>query len=134
MKIRQIKEAVDGEKAMDGNDNNLDRIKKLKNLQVDIPSVMGDALEDDENFDKNSKEVFTKLAKDAESVTPKDPDTGKKLPDNTYTKKLTLDESLFKESWTSFGGSWRNQTVRKVTYTEEDISDIAEELIAKLDY
>lgn len=129
MKIRQIKEAVDWEKAMDGNDNNLDRIKKLKNLQVDIPSVMGDALEDDENFDKNSKEVFTKLAKDAESVTPKDPDTGKKLPDNTYTKKLTLDESLFKESWTSFGGSWRNQTVRKVTYTEEDISDIAEELM-----
>lgn len=77
MKIRQIKEAVDWEKSMDGNDNNLDRIKRLKNLQVDIPPVMGDALEDDEKFDKNSKEVFTKLSKDAESVTPKSPGTEK---------------------------------------------------------
>lgn len=129
MKIRQIKEAVDWEKSMDGNDNNLDRIKRLKNLQVDIPPVMGDALEDDEKFDKNSKEVFTKLAKDADSITPENPGTGKKTVRKPYTEKLVLDESLFKESWTSFGGSWRNQTVRKVTYTEEDISDIAERLM-----
>ena len=97
MKIRQIKEAVDWEKAMDGNDNNLDRIKRLKNLQVDIPPVMGDALEDDEKFDKNSKEVFTKLSKDAESVTPKNPDTGKKITRKPYTEKLVLDESLFND-------------------------------------
>lgn len=129
MKIRQIKEAVDWEKSMDGNDNNLDRIKRLKNLQVDIPPVMGDALEDDEKFDKNSKEVFTKLSKDAESVTPKNPGTGKKITRKPYTEKLILDEKLFKEAWTSFGGSWRNQTVKKVNYTEEDISDIAEELM-----
>ena len=114
---------------MDGNDNNLDRIKRLKNLQVDIPPVMGDALEDDEKFDKNSKEVFTKLAKDADSTTPENPGTGKKIVRKPYTEKLVLDESLFNESWTSFGGSWRNQTVKKVNYTEEDISDIAEELM-----
>jgi hypothetical protein len=97
MKIRQIKEAVDWEKSMDGNDNNLDRIKKLKNLQVDIPPVMGDALEDDENFDKNSKEVFTKLAKDAKSTTPENPGTGKKVTRKPYTEKLVLDESLFND-------------------------------------
>lgn len=97
MKIRQIKEAVDWEKAMDGNDNNLDRIKRLKNLQVDVPPVMGDALEDDENFDKNSKEVFTKLAKDAKSTTPENPGTGKKVTRKPYTEKLVLDESLFND-------------------------------------
>lgn len=97
MKIKRIREAVDWNKAMDGNDNNLDRIKKLKNLQVDIPPVMGDALEDDENFDKNSKEVFTKLSKDAESVTPKNPGTGKKITRKPYTEKLVLDESLFND-------------------------------------
>lgn len=124
-----INESVDWEKSMDGNDNNLDRIKRLKNLQVDIPPVMGDALEDDEKFDKNSKEVFTKLAKDAKDTIPENPGTGKKITLKPYTEKLTLDEGLFKESWTSFGGSWRNQTVKKVNYTEEDISDIAEELM-----
>ena len=36
---------------------------------------------------------------------------------------------MFKESWTSFGGSWRNQTVKRVNYEEDDISDIAEELM-----
>lgn len=129
MKIKQIREAVDWEKSMDGNNNNLDRIKRLKSLQVDIPPVMGDALEDNEKFDKNSKEVFTKLAKDAKSTTPENPGTGKKITRKPYTEKLTLDEKLFKEAWTSFGGNWRNQTVRKVNYTEEDISDIAEELM-----
>ena len=128
MKIRQIKEAVDWEKAMEHNNDNIDRLARLR-TQVNIDPVMEEVIDQTEKADKNSKEVHTKLAKDAESVTPKDPDTGKKLPDNMYTKKLTLDESLFKESWTSFGGSWRNQTVRKVTYTEEDISDIAEELM-----
>lgn len=128
MKIRQIKEAVDWEKAMEHNNENIDRLARLR-TQVNIDPVMEEVIDQTEKADKNSKEVHTKLAKDAESVTPKDPDTGKKLPDNMYTKKLTLDESLFKESWTSFGGSWRNQTVRKVTYTEEDISDIAEELM-----
>lgn len=129
MKIRQIKEAVDWEKSMDGNDNNLDRIKRLKNLQVDVPAVMGDALEDDEKFDKNSKEVFTKLSKDAESVTPKNPGTGKKITRKPYTEKLVLDESLFKESWITFDGSWKEQTVKKVFYEEDDISDIAERLM-----
>lgn len=128
MKIRQIKEAVDWEKAMEHNNDNIDRLARLR-TQVNIDPVMEEVIDQTEKADKNSKEVHTKLAKDAEDVTPKDPDTGKKLPDNMYTKKLTLDESLFKESWTSFGGSWRNQTVRKVTYTEEDISDIAEELM-----
>ena len=102
MKIQKINESVEWEKVMEGNDNNLDRIKKLKNLQVDIPPVMGDALEDDENFDKNSKEVFTKLAKETKSVTPKDPDTGKKITIKPYTEKLSLDEGLFDGEKKSF--------------------------------
>ena len=98
MKIKKINEAVDWSKAMENNNHNMDRIKRLKNLQTDIPPVMGDALEDNEKFDKNSKEVFTKLSKDAESVTPKNPSTGKKITRKPYTEKLTLDESLFIES------------------------------------
>ena len=128
-KKSNINESVDWEKSMDENNNNLDRIKRLKNLQVDIPPVMGDALEDNEKFDKNAKEVFTKLSKDASSTIPKDPGTGKKITIKPYTEKLTLDENLFKESWVSYGGSWRGQTVKSVTYEEDDISDIAEELM-----
>lgn len=128
-KRNNLNESVDLEKSMDRNDSNLERIKRLKNLQVDISPVMGDALEDDEKFDKNSKEVFTKLSKDASSTIPKDPGTGKKITIKPYTEKLTLDENLFKESWVSYGGSWRGQTVRSVTYEEDDISDIAEELM-----
>ena len=79
-----LNESVDWEKSMDRNDSNLKRIKRLKNLQVDISPVMGDALEDDEKFDKNSKEVFTKLAKNAKDITPKDPGTGKKLTNKPY--------------------------------------------------
>ena len=128
-KKSNINESVDWEKSMDGNDNNLDRIKRLKNLQVDIPPVMGDALEDNEKFDKNAKEVFTKLAKDAKDITPKDPDTGKKVTIKPYTEKLNLDENLFKESWITFDGSWKDQTIKKVFYEEDDISDIAERLM-----
>lgn len=129
MKIEKLNEKVDWKVVMEGNNSNIDRIKKLKNLQVDIPPVMSDALEDNEKFDKNSKEVFTKLSKDAKSTIPENPGTGKKIVRKPYTEKLTLDEKLFKESWTSFGGSWRNQTVKKVNYEEEDISDVAEELM-----
>lgn len=96
-KKSNLNESVDWEKSMDRNDSNLKRIKRLKNLQVDISPVMGDALEDDEKFDKNSKEVFTKLSKDASSTIPKDPGTGKKITMKPYTEKLNLDESLFEE-------------------------------------
>lgn len=128
-KKSNINESVDWEKSMDGNDNNIDRIRRLKNLQVDVSPVMGAALEDDEKFDKNSKEVFTKLAKDAKDTIPENPGTGKKITIKPYTEKLILDENLFKESWVSYGGSWRGQTVKSVTYEEDDISDIAEELM-----
>lgn len=103
MKIRQIKEAVDWEKVMEHNNDNIDRLARLR-TQVNIDPVMEEVIDSTEKADKNAKEVYTKLAKDAESVTPKDPDTGKKLPDNVFTKKLTLDESLFdmNETWYHF--------------------------------
>lgn len=128
MKIKRIREAVDWNKAMEHNNDNIDRLKRLR-TQVNIDPVMEEVVDSTEKADKNAKEVFTKLSKDAESVTPKNPGTGKKITRKPYTEKLTLDEKLFKEAWTTFGGSWRNQTVKKVNYTEEDISDIAYELM-----
>jgi hypothetical protein len=128
MKIRQIKEAVDWEKTMEHNNGNIDRLARLR-TQVNIDPVMEEVIDETEKADKNAKEVFTKLSKDADGITPENPGTGKKIVRKPYTEKLVLDESLFNESWTSFGGSWRNQTVKKVNYTEEDISDIAEELM-----
>ena len=103
MKIRQIKEAVDWEKVMENNNNNIDRLARLR-TQVNIDPVMEEVIDSTEKFDKNSKEVFTKLAKDAESTIPKDPDTGKKITRKPYTEKLTLDESLFdiNETWYHF--------------------------------
>lgn len=96
MKIRQIKEAVDWEKAMEHNNENIDRLKRLR-TQVNIDPVMEEVVDSTEKADKNAKEVFTKLSKDAESVTPKNPGTGKKITRKPYTEKLVLDESLFND-------------------------------------
>lgn len=123
-----LNESKDWDSAMENNNANIDRLARLR-TQVNIDPVMEEVIDSTEKADKNAKEVFTKLAKDAKDIIPKDPSTGKKVTIKPYTEKLTLDEGLFKESWTSFGGSWRNQTVKKVNYEEEDISDIAEELM-----
>ena len=123
-----LNESKDWDSAMENNNANIDRLARLR-TQVNIDPVMEEVIDSTEKADKNAKEVFTKLAKDAKDIIPKDPSTGKKVTIKPYTEKLTLDEGLFKESWTSFGGSWRNQTVKKVNYEEDDISDIAEELM-----
>lgn len=96
MKIRQIKEAVDWEKVMEHNNDNIDRLARLR-TQVNIDPVMEEVIDQTEKADKNAKEVFTKLSKDAESVTPKNPGTGKKITRKPYTEKLVLDESLFND-------------------------------------
>ena len=127
-----LNESKDWDSAMENNNANIDRLARLR-TQVNIDPVMEEVIDSTEKADKNAKEVFTKLAKDAKDIIPKDPSTGKKVTIKPYTEKLTLDEGLFKESWTSFGGSWRNQTVKKVNYEEEDISDIAEELMNELE-
>lgn len=127
-----LNESVDWEKSMDRNDSNLKRIKRLKNLQVDVSPVMGDALEDAEKLDKNSKEVFTKLAKDASSIIPKDPGTGKKVTIKPYTEKLTLDENLFKESIVDEDYNVREYSDQLYDMIEDDTVDakkIAEDLI-----
>lgn len=123
-----LNESKDWSAAMKNNNANIDRLARLR-TQVNIDPVMEEVIDSTEKADKNAKEVFTKLAKDASSIIPKDPGTGKKITIKPYTEKLTLDENLFKESWTSFGGSWRDQTVKRVNYEEEDISDIAYELM-----
>ena len=96
MKIKRIREAVDWEKAMEHNNENIDRLARLR-TQVNIDPVMEEVIDQTEKADKNAKEVFTKLSKDAESVTPKNPGTGKKITRKPYTEKLVLDESLFND-------------------------------------
>lgn len=122
-----LNESKDWSSAMKNNNANIDRLARLR-TQVNIDPVMEEVIDSTEKADKNAKEVFTKLAKDASSIIPKDPGTGKKVTIKPYTEKLTLDESLFKESWNA-KGSFENQSVKSVTYEEDDISDIAEELM-----
>ena len=128
MKIEKLNEKVDWKVAMEGNNSNIDRLRNVA-TQVNIDPVMGEVVRENEESDKMTGDTFKELSKELDGITPKDPDTGKKITMKPYTEKLTLDEKLFKESWTSFGGSWRNQTVKKVNYEEEDISDVAEELM-----
>ena len=122
-----LNESKDWSAAMKNNNTNIDRLARLR-TQVNIDPVMEEIIDETEKADKNAKEVFTKLSKDASSTIPKDPGTGKKITIKPYTEKLTLDESLFKESWNA-KGSFENQSVKSVTYEEDDISDIAEELM-----
>ena len=128
MKVKRINEKVDWKVTMEGNNSNIDRLRNVA-TQVNIDPVMGEVVRETEVADKMVGDTFKELAKNAEGITPKDPDTGKKITMKPYTEKLNLDEGLFGESWTSFGGSWRDQTVKKVNYEEDDISDIAEELM-----
>ena len=94
MKIQKINESVDWEKSMEGNNENIDRLSRLR-TQVNIDPVMEEVIDETEKADKNAKDVYTKLAKETKSVTPKDPDTGKKITIKPYTEKLALDEGLF---------------------------------------
>lgn len=128
MKIEKLNEKVDWKVAMEGNNSNIDRLRNVA-TQVNIDPVMGEVVRENEKSDKMTGDTFKKLSKELDGITPKDPGTGKKVTIKPYTEKLNLDESLFKESWTSFDGSWREQTVKRVNYEEEDISDIAYELM-----
>lgn len=65
-------------------------------IHADIP--YGVARDEDTAAQEHAEEVYDALEKDASSVTPKDPDTGKvKIPKNMYAEKIALDESLFTE-------------------------------------
>lgn len=94
MKIQKINESVDWEKSMEGNNENIDRLSRLR-TQVNIDPVMEEVIDETEKANKNAKDVYTKLAKGAKSITPKDPGTGKKVTLKPYTEKLALDEGLF---------------------------------------
>ena len=80
-KNKKVNEAVDWKKVMDSNNANIDRLARLR-TQVNIDPVMEEVIDETEKFDKNAEEVYTELTKETEGITPKDPDTGKKLPDN----------------------------------------------------
>ena len=91
-----LNESKDWNSTMENNNANIDRLARLR-TQVNIDPVMEEVIDSTEKADKNAKEVFTKLAKDAKDIIPKDPSTGKKVTIKPYTEKLILDESLFDE-------------------------------------
>lgn len=97
MKIQKINESVKWENAMEGNNENIDRLARLR-TQVNIDPVMEEVIDSTEKADKNAKDVYTKLAKETKSVTPNDPSTGKKITIKPYTEKFALDEGIFDDS------------------------------------
>lgn len=126
-----LNESKDWSSAMENNNTNIDRLARLR-TQVNIDPVMEEIIDETEKADKNAKEVFTKLSKDASSTIPKDPDTGKKITIKPYTEKLTLDENLFKESIVDEDYNVREYSDQLYDMIEDDVVDakkIAEDLI-----
>lgn len=65
-------------------------------IHADIP--YGVARDEDTAAQEHAEEVFDKLEKNAEGITPKDPDDGGvKIEKNAYSEPIALDESLFTE-------------------------------------
>lgn len=94
MKIEKLNEKVDWKVAMEGNNSNIDRLRNVA-TQVNIDPVMGEVVRENEESDKQVGDTFKKLSKELDGVTPKNPDTGKKVTIKPYTERLALDESLF---------------------------------------
>lgn len=97
MKIEKLNEKVDWKVAMEGNNSNIDRLRNVA-TQVNIDPVMGEVVRENEESDKQVGDTFKKLSKELDGITPKDPDTGKKITMKPYTEKLALDESLFNDA------------------------------------
>jgi hypothetical protein len=98
MKIEKLNEKVDWKVAMEGNNSNIDRLRNVA-TQVNIDPVMGEVIRENEESDKMTGDTFKELSKELDGITPKDPDTGKKITIKPYTEKLSLDESLFSEDY-----------------------------------
>lgn len=96
MKIEKLNEKVDWKVAMEGNNSNIDRLRNVA-TQVNIDPVMGEVVRENEESDKQVGDTFKELSKELDGITPKDPDTGKKITMKPYTEKLALDESLFND-------------------------------------
>lgn len=98
MKVEKLNEKVDWKVAMEGNNSNIDRLRNVA-TQVNIDPVMGEVIRENEESDKMTGDTFKELSKELDGITPKDPDTGKKITMKPYTEKLSLDESLFSEDY-----------------------------------
>ena len=98
MKIEKLNEKVDWKVAMEGNNSNIDRLRNVA-TQVNIDPVMGEVIRENEESDEMTGNTFKELSKELDGITPKDPDTGKKITMKPYTEKLSLDESLFSEDY-----------------------------------
>lgn len=97
MKIEKLNEKVDWKVAMEGNNSNIDRLRNVA-TQVNIDPVMGEVVRENEESDKMTGDTFKELSKELDGITPKDPDTGKKVTIKPYTEKLALDENLFNDT------------------------------------
>lgn len=118
MKIEKLNEKVDWEVAMEGNNSNIDRLRNVA-TQVNIDPVMGEVIRENEESDKMTGDTFKKLSKELDGITPKDPDTGKKITIKPYTEKLSLDESLFNEEYS-------RQYANYTSYTDEKKQELAD--------
>lgn len=96
-------ELIDFAKAMEDNNSNMKKIDGADTV-VAVNPVYGKALADDEKAKEAVEKVMKASAKATDGVTPKDPDTGKPLEKNIYSKQdevkddeIELDESLDEE-------------------------------------
>lgn len=124
MKIEKLNEKVDWKVAMEGNNSNIDRLRNVA-TQVNIDPVMGEVVRENEESDKMTGDTFKKLSKELDGITPKDPDTGKKITIKPYTEKLSLDESLFSEDYS-------REFSNNVTYSDnkkQEFADFINDLI-----
>lgn len=93
-------ELIDFAKAMEDNNSNMKKIDGADTV-VAVNPVYGKALADEEKAKEAVEKVMKATAKATDGVTPKDPDTGKPLEKNIYSKQdkvkddeIELDESL----------------------------------------
>lgn len=118
MKIEKLNEKVDWKVAMEGNNSNIDRLRNVA-TQVNIDPVMGEVVRENEESDKMTGDTFKELSKELDGITPKDPDTGKKITMKPYTEKLSLDESLFDEEYS-------REFSNNVTYSDDKKQELAD--------
>lgn len=117
---------------------NLKRVVSVEDDNVEIVGgmdpVMADAYAESVKNDEHVEEVTAELEKEAEGITPEDPDTGKEI-ENEFTAKLVLDEDI-----SDFGGvdsaAEKNKPTKVYdddafdTYWEMDMFDFIYELVS----
>lgn len=93
-------------------------MEKPQNIEknVELPPVYADAIEQHEETKQHIGKVMKQLQDDANKIIAKNPGTGKKISRKPYTEKLSLDESLFAESYDELPNK-----DDEIIYTQKDL-------------